>query len=108
MQATVDRHASSDWYVVPDVMDTFGAPGRVVGFAQSATRRHIGRRRGLAVLSRLPEGNAVSVPLVKRGDFMSLEKSYTDVPDTTVFDADQARKGYDLNQFCMSLMNSEN
>ncbi len=46
MQDTVDRHASSDWCVVPDVIDTLGAPGRVAGFAQSATRRHIGRRLG--------------------------------------------------------------
>ena len=39
---------------------------------------------------------------------MSLDKPYADVPGTTVFDADQARKGYHLNQFCMSLMKAEN
>ena len=39
---------------------------------------------------------------------MSLEKPYADVPGTTIFDADQARKGYHLNQFCMSLMRAEN
>jgi protocatechuate 4,5-dioxygenase alpha chain len=39
---------------------------------------------------------------------MSLEKPYSDVPGTTIFDADQARKGYHLNQFCMSLMKAEN
>lgn len=39
---------------------------------------------------------------------MSLDKPYADVPGTTIFDADQARKGYHLNQFCMSLMNAEN
>ncbi|HEX9773857.1 MAG TPA: protocatechuate 4,5-dioxygenase subunit alpha [Steroidobacteraceae bacterium] len=39
---------------------------------------------------------------------MSLEKPYADVPGTTIFDADQARKGYHLNQFCMSLMSAEN
>ncbi|MBS0613361.1 MAG: protocatechuate 4,5-dioxygenase subunit alpha [Proteobacteria bacterium] len=39
---------------------------------------------------------------------MSLHKPYTDVPGTTIFDADQARKGYHLNQFCMSLMGPEN
>ena len=33
---------------------------------------------------------------------------YADVPGTTIFDADQARKGYHLNQFCMSLMKAEN
>ena len=39
---------------------------------------------------------------------MALEKPYADVPGTTIFDADQARKGYQLNQFCMSLMKEEN
>ena len=35
---------------------------------------------------------------------MSLDKPYLDVPGTTIFDADLARQGYHLNQFCMSLM----
>jgi protocatechuate 4,5-dioxygenase alpha chain len=39
---------------------------------------------------------------------MSLDKPYADVPGTTVFDAEMARKGYHLNQFCMSLMKDEN
>jgi protocatechuate 4,5-dioxygenase alpha chain len=39
---------------------------------------------------------------------MALEKPYKDVPGTTVFDAEQARKGYHLNQFCMSLMTADN
>ena len=39
---------------------------------------------------------------------MSLEKPYLDVPGTTIFDAEQSRKGYWLNQFCMSLMNAPN
>jgi protocatechuate 4,5-dioxygenase alpha chain len=39
---------------------------------------------------------------------MSLDKPYLDIPGTTIFDADQARKGYHLNQFCMSLMKAEN
>ena len=39
---------------------------------------------------------------------MPLDKPYLDVPGTTVFDAEQARKGYALNQFCMSLMRPEN
>jgi len=39
---------------------------------------------------------------------MSLENPYADVPGTTIFDADQARRGYHLNQFCMSLMRAEN
>jgi protocatechuate 4,5-dioxygenase, alpha chain len=39
---------------------------------------------------------------------MGLDKPYADVPGTVVFDAEQARKGYHLNQFCMSLMKPEN
>ncbi len=39
---------------------------------------------------------------------MPLEKPYLDVPGTTIFDAEQSRKGYHLNQFCMSLMKAEN
>lgn len=39
---------------------------------------------------------------------MALEKPYLDVPGTTIFDADQSRKGYWLNQFCMSLMWADN
>ena len=39
---------------------------------------------------------------------MSLEKPYTAIPGTTVFDAEQSRKGYHLNMFCMSLMKAEN
>lgn len=39
---------------------------------------------------------------------MSLEKPYQNVPGTTIFDMDQARAGYHLNQFCMSLMKDAN
>ena len=39
---------------------------------------------------------------------MSLDKPYLDVPGTTIFDAEQSRIGYHLNQFCMSLMKAEN
>jgi len=39
---------------------------------------------------------------------MALEKPYTNVPGTTIFDAEQSRLGYHLNQFCMSLMKAEN
>jgi protocatechuate 4,5-dioxygenase alpha chain len=41
-------------------------------------------------------------------ELMALSKPYADVPGTTIFDADMARKGYHLNQFCMSLMKDEN
>jgi len=39
---------------------------------------------------------------------MALDKPYRDVPGTTIFDADESRKGYWLNQFCMSLMKAAN
>ncbi len=39
---------------------------------------------------------------------MALDKPYLNVPGTTVFDAEQSRLGYHLNQFCMSLMKPEN
>jgi protocatechuate 4,5-dioxygenase, alpha chain len=39
---------------------------------------------------------------------MSLDKPYRDVPGTTIFDAEQARRGYHLNMFCMSLMRADN
>ena len=35
---------------------------------------------------------------------MALDKPYLDIHGTTIFDAEQSRKGYPLNQFCMSLM----
>ena len=35
-------------------------------------------------------------------------KPYADVPGTTIFDADQSRLGYHLNQFAVSLMSAEN
>ena len=39
---------------------------------------------------------------------MALDKPYKDVPGTTIFDAEESRKGYHQNQFCMSLMKAEN
>ena len=39
---------------------------------------------------------------------MAIDKSYQDIPGTTVFDSDMARRGYHANQFCMSLMRKEN
>ena len=33
---------------------------------------------------------------------------YHDIPGTYVFDADQSRKGYHLNMFCMSLRQAKN
>ncbi|MDJ0956971.1 MAG: protocatechuate 4,5-dioxygenase subunit alpha [Arenicellales bacterium] len=39
---------------------------------------------------------------------MALDKPYEDIPGTIIFDAEQSRKGYWLNQFCTSLMKAEN
>ena len=39
---------------------------------------------------------------------MAFDKPYKDVPGTTIFDADMARLGFHLNQFCMSLMKAPN
>src|SRR5512147_3200004 len=39
---------------------------------------------------------------------MALDKPYKSIPGTTIFDAEQSRRGYHLNQFCMSLMKAEN
>ncbi len=39
---------------------------------------------------------------------MTKANDYDDIPGTTVFDAQRARKGYHLNQFLYSLMKAEN
>lgn len=39
---------------------------------------------------------------------MGIEKPYLDIPGTTIFDTEQAAKGYHLNMFAMSLKNAEN
>jgi protocatechuate 4,5-dioxygenase alpha chain len=39
---------------------------------------------------------------------MPSTKPYSNIPGTTVFDTEQARKGYHLNMFCVSLMKPEN
>lgn len=39
---------------------------------------------------------------------MALEKPYSDIPGTTVFDSDMARLGYHVNQCFMTLMKPEN
>lgn len=39
---------------------------------------------------------------------MTQEPAYKDIPGTYVFDAEQSRKGYALNQFCMSLRQAAN
>jgi protocatechuate 4,5-dioxygenase alpha chain len=39
---------------------------------------------------------------------VSYESEFDDIPGTTVFTAARSRKGYQLNQFCMSLMKAGN
>ncbi len=39
---------------------------------------------------------------------MTLPKPYRQVPGTTIFDAEQSRRGYHLNMFCMSLKSPDN
>ena len=39
---------------------------------------------------------------------MPLDKPYANLPGTTIFDADQSRKGYHLNMFAFSLMKAAN
>ena len=39
---------------------------------------------------------------------MSSGKLYANIPGTTVFDTEQARRGYHLNMFCVSLLKPEN
>jgi len=38
----------------------------------------------------------------------SYTAKFDDIPGTRVFTAERAKKGYHLNQFCMSLMKAEN
>lgn len=39
---------------------------------------------------------------------MAIDRSYRNLPGTTIFDLEQVNRGYWLNQFCMSLMLVEN
>jgi protocatechuate 4,5-dioxygenase alpha chain len=39
---------------------------------------------------------------------MPLEKPYSQIPGTIIFDIDQSRRGYHLNMFCMSLKKADN
>jgi protocatechuate 4,5-dioxygenase alpha chain len=36
------------------------------------------------------------------------DQAFKDIPGTILFDAEQSRIGYHLNQFCMSLMKADN
>ncbi|GAB4349072.1 MAG: hypothetical protein Kow006_10340 [Gammaproteobacteria bacterium] len=54
------------------------------------------------ILKRLPAGGS------RKNETMSENADYHDIPGTYVFDAEQSRRGYHLNMFCMSLRQAEN
>jgi protocatechuate 4,5-dioxygenase, alpha chain len=76
--------------VVPAKAGTQCRAWKVAGFPPSRERRSAFAQRSLEDAT------------------MALDKPYLDVPGTTIFDAEQSRRGYHLNQFCMSLMKAEN
>ena len=39
---------------------------------------------------------------------MTMREEYSGIPGTTVFDGEQSRPGYHLNQFCKSLLKPAN
>ncbi|MGD9749840.1 MAG: protocatechuate 4,5-dioxygenase subunit alpha [Acidimicrobiia bacterium] len=55
-----------------------------------------------------PSPGAASPGAASPGAASPRTRPYADIPGTIVFDAEQARKGYHLNQFCMSLMHAAN
>ena len=68
------------------------------------------RNRGgpAGILARRQSDAALLARREERMIPMALDKEFKDIPGTIVFDAEQSRKGYWLNQFCMSLMKAEN
>ena len=74
-------------------------------------RFHPAHRDNARIAAEAPRRQSDAALLARRGEerlIMALDKPYLDVPGTTIFDADQSRQGYWLNQFCMSLMKAEN
>jgi protocatechuate 4,5-dioxygenase alpha chain len=59
----------------------------------------------MARRGRMPEGHTA---MKGKKHEKKIEKEYADIPGTIVFDAEQSRKGYGINMFCMSLMKDEN
>ncbi len=50
----------------------------------------------------------MSVPAIAPDSQMAEMADLADIPGTTVFTGQMARKGFQLNQFCMSLMTADN
>jgi hypothetical protein len=92
----------TDW-PHPNLKDHMPDDGLLVDFIP-ADRRH-GRAAAQAAGR---QSDAAVLGLIGDEPAMALDKPYLDVPGTTIFDAEQSRKGYHLNQFCMSLMKAEN
>ena len=67
-------------------------------------------RKHIAMTGRPGSGPALGPhrAMTRKVDAMPLDKPYQDIPGTTIFDTEQSRKGYWLNQFCMSLMKADN
>src|SRR5512144_1644942 len=77
--------------------------------SSAAGRCANGRRcRTTAPATSMPRSAMPARTSREREADMPLDKPYAGIPGTTIFDADQSRKGYWLNQFCMSLMKAEN
>src|ERR1700747_3403013 len=53
------------------------------------------------------DGSIASLLHARRG-LTTMREEYSGIPGTTVFDGEQSRRGYHLNQFCMSLLNPAN
>ena len=71
--------------------------------ARCATRSMRAMRGGF-----FPAGCATEGPRPMSEDIDAHLAALEDIPGTRVFTAARSRKGYPLNQFCMSLMTSEN
>ena len=93
------------------IVETFPGP-RAVGHGLAAPEpedAHARRWRSWWTSSRgSRRPPSCSAAAGRQPDAALLVKTYDDIPGTTVFDAEQSRKGYHLNMFCMSLMKAAN
>ena len=78
----------------------------ILSFGTNAAehRRRIRRNRNIRDFIKLQVGSGTGLVITYQG----AESEFDDIPGTTVFTAQRSRKGYWLNQFCMSLMKAEN
>jgi protocatechuate 4,5-dioxygenase, alpha chain len=107
------RHAT--YGVQPGHYETVGAPllwtleqGLGDAFTQPVKAAWT---EAYAVLSSVMQKGAdgsVTSPIHAPRGLTTMRKEYSGIPGTTVFDGEQSRRGYHLNQFCMSLLNPAN